>query len=107
VEETALRLCRDKVNFIRSFLENNGEVCADICGFKYRTRGLHLLPATVALIGGENFRRRLASRTPRAMDRPLVLAECRLKIERLEKARSGVSGGSPESAGLEAMAALL
>jgi hypothetical protein len=107
VEEPSLRLCRDKVNFIRSFLENNGEVCADICGFKYRTRGLHLLPATVALIGGENFRRRLASRTPRAMDRPLVLAECRLKIERLEKARSGVSGGSIESAGLKAMAALL
>ena len=105
--EATLTLCRDKVRFIRSFLETGGDVVAEICGFTYRTRGLHLPGRTVARIGAENFRQRLASRSPRPPNRPLVLAECRRRIERLQWNGTGAPPGGDEIADLEAVAATL
>jgi predicted TIM-barrel fold metal-dependent hydrolase len=96
-----------KIGFMRRFLETDQEVVYSYPGFTFRTIGLGLPPETCARIYSRNFLDRVPSRTPRPMDRALVVAECRRAAERL---RSG-PGRSPERdaeiAGLETIANLL
>lgn len=102
-----IKMFHDKVNFIRSFLETDAEVVVDICGFTYRTRGLHLPRRTVKRIGAANYIHRLSSKAPRPLERALILSECKQRMERLQSGKNDLPKQDTELAALEQIAVLL
>ncbi len=51
--------------FVRNFLEREGEIATEVCGWPYRTIGLHLPTDVLRRIRTQNFLDRLSPNTSR------------------------------------------
>jgi predicted TIM-barrel fold metal-dependent hydrolase len=107
LDDGAAKALREKIDFIRHFLETEGDVVYSYPGFTFRTIGLKLPPETLEKIYTQNFRDRVPSRTPRPLDRAIAVAECRRVVERLQRTPGDDPERTAEIAGLEKISALL